>query len=62
MKKLFDIERGNFNQNTFYLSTEKNSVGESKKKLITNFEKDLSASEIFYLSESTSTEASRKLG
>ena len=61
MKKLFDIERGNFNQNTFYLSTEKNSVGESKK-LSTKLEKDLSASEIFYLSESTSTEASRKLG
>ena len=38
----------------------KNSVGESKK-LITKFEKDLSASEIFYLSESTPTEASRML-
>ena len=54
------MDRGNFKQKTFNFSSEKNSVGESKK-LITKFEKDLSASEIFYLSESTPTEASRML-
>ena len=37
-----------------------NSVGE-KQKFITKFEKDLSASEIDNLSESTPTEASRML-